>query len=186
MNILQWISEWYSFHCNDEWEHEYGFKISTMDNSGFYVEIDLVGTNLENIELDEMSVTVDPDDDWFTYKINNQKFVGMGDSSKLEVLLITFKNIVETHRGYYFIKSIEDIISKYMRYGGYQGSNSVSVPYNKVHACVNEFLENNIELESIQAVEFEENQGNVIKTFSSLDDVVELEGEYHYFVNVKE
>jgi len=46
---LLWIQKWYKSQCNGDWEHEYGVKIETVDNSGWYVTINLMDTNLEGI-----------------------------------------------------------------------------------------------------------------------------------------
>ncbi len=34
--------------CDGEWEHDYGIKIETLDNPGWLVSIDLLGTDLED------------------------------------------------------------------------------------------------------------------------------------------
>ncbi|RRJ95187.1 hypothetical protein Ga0100231_013590 [Opitutaceae bacterium TAV4] len=43
-SALQRLSEWYASQCDGDWEHSYGFKISTLDNPGVAIEIDLFGT----------------------------------------------------------------------------------------------------------------------------------------------
>jgi hypothetical protein len=185
MDILDWLSEWFNYHCDNNWEHEYGYRICNMDNPGVLVEIDLIETNQEDLELEEISIVKDEDDDWFRYKIENQKFIGMGDPSKLKVLLTTFKKIVEENGGYKFLKSYRRIINKYSRYDGFLSEHSISVPYKKLVNCVEEFLENNIEIESIEVVEFKGPEGEVIGTFKSVSQFKEFEGDYHYFINVK-
>jgi hypothetical protein len=40
MDILDWLSEWFNYHCDNNWEHEYGYRICNMDNPGVLVEID--------------------------------------------------------------------------------------------------------------------------------------------------
>ena len=47
-NLLQ---DWYLAQCNGDWEHEFGIKIDTLDNPGWSVVIDLLGTNYENKKL---------------------------------------------------------------------------------------------------------------------------------------
>lgn len=185
MDILEWISEWYNFHCDNNWEHDYGYRIYTLDNPGIMIEIDLIETNQEGLEIKEVSNVVDEVENWFTYRVENQKFIGMGDPSKLSTLLTTFKGIVDENGGYHFIKLPSRIIAKYSRYDGFQSENSISVPFRKLRACVKEFLENNVGIESIQVVRFTGQEGEVIQSFSSVDEVKELEGEFHYFVNVK-
>lgn len=52
MEPLDFILMWYSIHCNDEWEHQFGISINTLDNPGWVCRIDLIGTVLENASFD--------------------------------------------------------------------------------------------------------------------------------------
>lgn len=45
-NLLEWLQDWYLQQCDGEWEHFYGVKIETLDNPGWYIEIDLNDTTL--------------------------------------------------------------------------------------------------------------------------------------------
>lgn len=154
MSILKWISDWFSYHCDSEWEREYGFKIVTMADPGFMVEINLTETILEDLEINEVSVVVDKDDDWYQYKIENQTFIGMCDPTKLEFILTCFKNLVEENGGYHYNKSSDSIIYKYGSKWGCVSTHSVSVPYHKLYACIQEFEENMIDIEKIEVAEF--------------------------------
>ncbi|MBS1660912.1 MAG: hypothetical protein JST68_07650 [Bacteroidetes bacterium] len=67
MNILNWQQTWHLEQCDGEWEHEYGVKIETLDNS------------------------------WIGYSVKNQKFEGSGDPEKLAAILEQFKSIWESN-----------------------------------------------------------------------------------------
>lgn len=95
--ILNWISTWFGSHCNGDWEHENQIKISTLDNPGWSVEIDLIGTELNHLDLTGKSVEVN-DDDWYDYKIEKGKFLGYSDIGKLEFLLTAFREIVASRK----------------------------------------------------------------------------------------
>jgi hypothetical protein len=41
------LQEWYISQCNEYWEHEFGVNISTLDNPGWTLDIDLQGTDIE-------------------------------------------------------------------------------------------------------------------------------------------
>ncbi len=41
---LHRIQKWYESCCDGEWEHEFGVRISTLDNPGWAVEINVEGT----------------------------------------------------------------------------------------------------------------------------------------------
>ncbi|WP_315814785.1 immunity 53 family protein [Paraflavitalea speifideaquila] len=94
--ILTWLQEWYESHCDSEREHEYGITINTIDNPGWYITIDLAFTKLESIELEGGTVE-NGEDDWYFYKINNKQYKASGDCSKLEFLLLKFREIVENN-----------------------------------------------------------------------------------------
>jgi hypothetical protein len=93
-NLLSWLQNWYKANCNGDWEHIYGVKIETLDNSGWSVIIDLKDTNLENLER-EYRLIENSDEDWYTLSIKDSKFQASGDSFKLETLLYKFKEIIE-------------------------------------------------------------------------------------------
>lgn|SRR6185503_768421 len=44
---ITWLMNWYSAQCNDDWEHQYGVHIDTLDNPGWLIDIDLSETALE-------------------------------------------------------------------------------------------------------------------------------------------
>ncbi len=41
------LQQWYAAQCNGDWEHTYGVSIETLDNPGWRLRVDLVGTELE-------------------------------------------------------------------------------------------------------------------------------------------
>lgn len=51
MNDLQWVQNWYQSQCDGDWEHEYGIMIETVDNPGWYLTVNLIGTECENFEF---------------------------------------------------------------------------------------------------------------------------------------
>ena len=94
MDVLKWIEGWYLSNCNEDWEHSYGITIETLDNPGWDVKIDLKETPLENKNI-EYSFNKSSENDWYSYKIQNNEFVATGDPNKLTFLLELFRNIVE-------------------------------------------------------------------------------------------
>ncbi len=53
MSVLADLQKWYESQCNEDWEHQYGVTIGTLDNPGWTVTIDLVNTDLEGREFEE-------------------------------------------------------------------------------------------------------------------------------------
>jgi hypothetical protein len=91
---LGWLQNWYKLNCNGDWEHEYGIEITTIDNPGWRIIIDLIGTNLESLDINYNLQEKNPND-WYGYSISESKFMGVGDPNKLEFLIELFKEIVK-------------------------------------------------------------------------------------------
>jgi hypothetical protein len=93
--MIQWLQSWYSKHCDGVWEHTYGVRIDTIDNPGWSLKIDLVGTQLEHREFVRRDESRS-DDDWLSLWVENGVFNGTGDPKKLEVLIAAFRGWAET------------------------------------------------------------------------------------------
>jgi len=72
---LIWLFEWYASQCDGDWEHKNAIRIRTIDNPGWRLSISLVGTELENMPF--QSITMDrTDQDWVCCFIKNKVFEG--------------------------------------------------------------------------------------------------------------
>lgn len=94
-NPLIWLQNWYTSQCNEDWEHRYGIDIKTLDNPGWLIIIDLLGTELENCKFDEVSIQRS-DNNWIDCVVKNQKFQGAGGSFNLSEILNIFRDWVES------------------------------------------------------------------------------------------
>src|SRR5664279_5037094 len=88
--ILEWMQEWIAQHCDGDWEHAQNFTITTIDNPGWWVKINLMGTRLEdkhfpNVDKENSEV------DWLYCTIKNQQFHGNGGVKNLIEILQIFK-----------------------------------------------------------------------------------------------
>ena len=92
--MIDWIQKWYCSHCDGKWEHFYGIKIETLDNPGWCVEIDIAETDVRDKPFEEIEKDVS-DTDWIICRIQNDKFQGFGDISKLSEIILIFKNWVD-------------------------------------------------------------------------------------------
>ena len=118
MHTLIEIQNWFKEQCDGWWENDACIKIETCDNPGWWVQIKLKGTKLENKsfkpvkksipkELEDQALgLVEPlfvcasptsADDWLMCHVRDQKFNGAGDPSKLEEILNIFLNWVKSH-----------------------------------------------------------------------------------------
>jgi len=89
MTTIEQIQNWYNAQCNGDWEHTFGIHISTLDNPGWTVDIDLTETEVENKEFKPI-INLEPELDWIHCRIENNKFKGRGGPEKLEEILLVF------------------------------------------------------------------------------------------------
>jgi Immunity protein 53 len=47
-DVLGELQVWFRAHCDGDWEHSNGLSITTLDNPGWSIEIQLSGTELES------------------------------------------------------------------------------------------------------------------------------------------
>ena len=97
MEIIKWIEAWYESQCDGDWEHQQGIRIETLDNPGWRVEIDLTDTDFDNLSV-EYELIEKSEEDWYGVSVKEARFVGVGDPAKLEVILCTFRQIIEGQR----------------------------------------------------------------------------------------
>jgi hypothetical protein len=95
MEILHELQKWFSAQCNGDWEHRYGINITTCDNPGWWVKINLEGTSLSNKHFETKAENLDSngfaaDSRWFKCHVENNVWNGAGDETKLEMILQSF------------------------------------------------------------------------------------------------
>ncbi|WP_426491658.1 immunity 53 family protein [Hymenobacter sp. 102] len=94
MDALAWLQQWYKSQCDGEWEFRQGIKILSVSNPGWSVEIDVSDTVLEDVSIEPRGHNKTPDD-WYGFVLEDGLFVGSGDSSKLEFIILAFKGLLE-------------------------------------------------------------------------------------------
>jgi len=97
---FEWIQQWYSEQCNGVWEHHAGLTITTLDNPGWMLTVDVRGTALELKALEKDRVLCErsaeeraalPDGHWLDCSIKNGKFVGAGGPLDLAAVIEQFR-----------------------------------------------------------------------------------------------
>jgi len=73
MTSLERLENWYSSHCNGDWEHQSGIEIDSLDNPGWHITIDLTGTKGENKTLERTKLGRS-ENDRLQYWVENRKF----------------------------------------------------------------------------------------------------------------
>jgi hypothetical protein len=94
-DLLRALQSWYARQCDGEWEHRSGVKIETCDNPGWWVRVDLVGTELQARPFQRLAENVDEagfpqGERWLHCSIQDGVWHGAGDETKLPILLQTF------------------------------------------------------------------------------------------------
>jgi hypothetical protein len=73
MKNLERLQAWYVSHCNGDWEHQFGVTISTLDNPGWTLEIELNETELEQQPFEKYRLARS-EDDWLFAQRKAMKF----------------------------------------------------------------------------------------------------------------
>lgn len=92
---IQRLQLWYSKQCDGSWEHQYGVSIDTLDNPGWTVVIDLVGTDLQAMQMEQI-VEAKDELDWLNCKVEDGRFLGNGGPLKLDAILNLFLDLVSS------------------------------------------------------------------------------------------
>lgn len=102
MSTLSRLQAWYAAQCNGAWEHEHGVSITSCDNPGWWVKINLAGTALEKRSFPEVAEGVNGERHqtgprWFNCRVEADSWTGAGDESQLERILEAFLQWAEGH-----------------------------------------------------------------------------------------
>ncbi|MFI0436065.1 MAG: immunity 53 family protein [Parachlamydiaceae bacterium] len=96
LDILEWMEEWLAKNCDGDWEHAQNFTITTIDNPGWSVTINLKGTKLEERIFSTVEIE-NSDSDWLYCTVKNQQFQGDGGIRNLIEILKIFIKWAETN-----------------------------------------------------------------------------------------
>jgi Immunity protein 53 len=90
------LQAWFAAHCDGNWEQEYGVTIQTVEEPGWELRVDLVGTPLEGIVLAREGVAR-ADEDWCQVWCDGYTFHAVGGPHNLDELLGSFVSFAELH-----------------------------------------------------------------------------------------
>jgi hypothetical protein len=104
VDSVEWLQAWYHRQCNNEWEHHYGISITTLDNPGWLLKIDLAGTALEHAAMEEVGGPpvvnhegLEGAQEWLLCRVVDSRFEGAGGPSALGAICDVFRRWVEEH-----------------------------------------------------------------------------------------
>jgi hypothetical protein len=87
--ILERLQRWYAANCDGEWEHQRGVRIDTLDNPGWDLEVDLMGTPLEGRTLVKY-MNERSEEDWVFYNVEKGVFRAAGGPENLAEIVDFF------------------------------------------------------------------------------------------------
>jgi hypothetical protein len=88
-DVLTRLQDWYTAQCDGDWEHTSGVTIESLDNPGWRVTIDLVGTPLEKRDFESVEIKR-TEHDWLDGHVTDAKFIAGCGPRNLPELLKTF------------------------------------------------------------------------------------------------
>lgn len=97
VDTLGFLQDWFSGQCDRSWEHQLGIEIKTIDNPGWHVRVDLVGTSQAGVALETVEVSRS-EDDWYLCRVNDDVFEGFGGPRNLGDVLVVFLSWAEVTR----------------------------------------------------------------------------------------
>lgn len=94
-DVISELGQWYARHCDGEREHHHGITITTTDNPGWWVKIDLVGTELAGRTFPPIMEGVDADgfpirSRWLCCRLEGARWDGAGDETRLAEIISCF------------------------------------------------------------------------------------------------
>ena len=94
-DTLSWLENYFSNLCDGDWEHGVGIHITTLDNPGWSVDINLEDTLLEDVPFAIIDIEQD-DDHWIYCRVRDKFFQGRGGKHDLKNILDIFKTWHDT------------------------------------------------------------------------------------------
>ncbi|WP_199753230.1 Imm53 family immunity protein [Actinoplanes sp. ATCC 53533] len=94
-DYFDYLANWYAAQCDDDWEHEFGIRLQTLDNPGWNLQIDLVGTELEGQVLGMTRRDLEGGG-WIVVAADGALFEVSCDPMSLRLAIHEFKQLVES------------------------------------------------------------------------------------------
>lgn len=95
IDVLAWLQNWYASQCDGMWEQEKRIQITTLDNPGWRVKINLKDTVLMGKKISIKEKGKSDNDNWIDYWVKDDVFEAAGGSRNLVDILNVFRRWVE-------------------------------------------------------------------------------------------
>src|SRR5690242_15068471 len=85
-DIIRWLETFYASCCDGDWEHQSGITITTLDNPGWSVTVEIGGTLLEKIPFSRVEIERS-ERDWVQCWVQNTAWQARGGPHNLGEIL---------------------------------------------------------------------------------------------------
>lgn len=83
------LQQWFANQCDGQWEHQHGITIETLDNPGWYIGIDLGGTEIARKKFNRTNHSRSRHD-WVECRVASERFEGFGGPGNLGEIIDVF------------------------------------------------------------------------------------------------
>jgi hypothetical protein len=94
-NNLEWLEDFFQSLCNGDWEHGHGVRMETLDNPGWFIELDLSDTVFSDVLFDS-KVLLRTDTDWIHCVKEEQMLRCAGGVRNLNEILGVIRDWVDS------------------------------------------------------------------------------------------
>ena len=89
-DVIAFLEDWYQRHCDGEWEHDEGIRLTTLDNPGWLLTVHLMGTELEGRVLEALLINRS-EKNWVHVSSDGIRFQAAGGALNLGEVLESFR-----------------------------------------------------------------------------------------------
>jgi len=94
MDELIWLMEWYNSRCNSGWEHQFGIHLTTIDNPGWHLTVNLEETALESCPFERVEQIGETS--WWQCWTQDKEFLAACGPRDLPAVLGVFRKWAES------------------------------------------------------------------------------------------
>jgi hypothetical protein len=92
---LSFLADWYVSHCDGDWEHGQGIRLTTLDNPGWHLTVNVEDTELAGVVRPWYRVER-TEHDWLHHSCDGQQFVAACGPRNLGEALAAFEALARS------------------------------------------------------------------------------------------
>lgn len=93
---IDFLVAWFVSHCDEDWEHDTGVRVATLDNPGWSVDVRLEDTELEGHERDWSRY--EDGEHWLHWRTTRVAFEARCGPNDLTLAIQAFKDFAQQAR----------------------------------------------------------------------------------------